>query len=261
MMMNQMFHILPVSPWPILSSLNLMNIAMSMIYLISSSLKWKILLIWIVMMIIIMTMWWSDILSETIMNGDHTLKVNMGLSMGMVMFIVSELMFFFSFFWMYFYLSLSPDIELMMNWPPYGVEKVSYSDLPLLNTAILLLSGFFVTWSHYSVMMGKMYNFFKSLYFCIFLGIYFSIIQLYEYFQASFDFSMSSFGSAFFILTGFHGFHVIVGITFLMVNLLMFKNNQKSFLILTSFDFSIWYWHFVDIIWMFLFIVIYWWKT
>nr|AAS75447.1 cytochrome oxidase subunit III [Neomaskellia andropogonis] len=260
MMMNQMFHLVNLSPWPILSSLNLLNMSISFILSIIYS-NPLIYLSWGILMINIMFQWWGDMTKENLFKGEHTFKVMSGFSMGMIMFILSEIMFFFSFFWMFFYLSLSPDVELMMKWPPLGISKISFLDLPLLNTIILLYSGFFVTWSHYSMMIGKMESFKFNLFMTLLMGVYFYMIQLYEYFQAPFDFSMSVFGSSFFILTGFHGFHVMVGIIFLLFNLIQYLNFKKSYMLFLSFEYPMWYWHFVDIIWLFLFLVLYWWKT
>lgn len=137
------------------------------------------------------------------------------------MFIVSELFFFVSFFWMFFYVSLRPSVELGLMWPPAGYEQVRFLDIPLINTLILLRSGVFVTWCHMAFIVKKS-DFFLVFKFSIILGFYFIVIQGYEYFNVSFRFADGVFGSSFFILSGFHGFHVIVGLLFLLVNYVRF---------------------------------------
>jgi cytochrome c oxidase subunit 3 len=177
----------------------------------------------------------------------------------MILFIVSEVMFFFAFFWAFFHSSLAPTIEIGSVWPPLGIEVLNPWDIPLLNTLILLLSGVTVTWAHHSIVAGERKQAIISLTLTVSLGIIFTIFQALEYIEANFTISDSVYGSTFYMATGFHGFHVLIGTIFLSVCLLrlFYKHftRQHHF----GFEAAAWYWHFVDVVWLFLFITIYWW--
>nr|YP_010128466.1 cytochrome c oxidase subunit III [Aleyrodes shizuokensis]QPO06177.1 cytochrome c oxidase subunit III [Aleyrodes shizuokensis] len=258
LMNNHCFHLVSCSPWPILISLNFVNVGFSLIFLLLHHSCFFFFFFFFIL-VLICIQWWRDIIREGLYLGSHLLVVSSGLSMGIIFFIVSEFFFFVSFFWMYFYYSLSPDMSLGLFWPPQGVGAVNYMDLPFLNTLVLLSSGFFITWSHYGLFVGD-YNLLKISYlFCIFMGFYFFVIQMYEYHELFFDFSDGVFGCSFFILTGFHGFHVLLGLIFLSFNFYRFYCNNFSFLSFYGFEYSIWYWHFVDLIWLFLYVFLYWW--
>nr|AAS77044.1 cytochrome oxidase subunit III [Aleurochiton aceris] len=258
MMNNHHFHLVSYSPWPFMMSLNLINLGISVIILIVLKI-YSSLAVSVTLMLMMKFQWWRDVVREALYEGFHSISVKTGISMGVMTFIISELCFFVSFFWMYFYLSLSPDISLGSNWPPLGTQPVSYLNIPLLNTLILLSSGFFITWAHYSLMNNNYYMMKFNYTVSILMGVYFFIIQMYEYFEISFDFSDSSFSSSFFILTGFHGFHVIVGILFITINFLRFLNHTFSMISALGFEYSVWYWHFVDVVWLFLYVFLYWW--
>nr|AAS77796.1 cytochrome oxidase subunit III [Siphoninus phillyreae] len=259
MMSNHFFHLVEFSPWPIIMSFNLISLGSSIIIMIMYK-KTMIMIMSVFMIIAVKFQWWRDIVREALYNGCHSKMVKQGISMGMLAFITSELCFFISFFWMYFYLSLSPDTSLSSTWPPKGIEPTNYLDIPLLNTLILLTSGFLITWSHYSMMINLPNIMKTTCMLTIIMGTYFFSIQMYEYYVITFDFSDSVFSSSFFILTGFHGFHVIVGILFIMVNFVRFKNFNFSISSTAGFDYSVWYWHFVDVIWLFLCMFLYWWS-
>nr|QWB85695.1 cytochrome c oxidase subunit III [Peithona prionoides] len=257
---NHPFHLVEISPWPILSALGTMTMMTGLI-------KWfhlyKINLFFLGLLIIILIMyqWWRDIVRESTFQGLHTYSVTMGLRWGMILFITSEIFFFISFFWGFFHNSLSPSIELGMNWPPKGIQTFNPIEIPLLNTLILLTSGLTVTWAHHSLMENNFKQTFQSLILTVILGIYFSILQGYEYIEAPFTISDAIYGSSFFMATGFHGLHVIIGTTFLLVCLIRHYKLHFSSIHHFGFEAAAWYWHFVDVVWLFLYISIYWWGS
>lgn len=177
----------------------------------------------------------------------------------MILFIVSEVMFFFSFFWAFFHSSLSPSIWIGCVWPPIGIEPINPWGLPFLNTIILISSGVSVTYAHRSMLASYRNGVSIGLFYSILLGVLFTFLQIFEYTVAPFNINDSIYGSIFYVSTGFHGLHVILGTVFLFVTLI--RHLKYHFLVEHHFGFeaSIWYWHFVDIVWIFLFVVIYWW--
>nr|AKQ53270.1 cytochrome c oxidase subunit III [Tenthredo tienmushana] len=255
---NHSFHLVDYSPWPLLGALGTM-------ILVSGSVKWfhfnnNSLFIWGLMIIIlIMFQWWRDIIRESTYQGLHTTSVTNGMRWGMILFITSEVFFFVSFFWAFFHSSLSPSIEIGGIWPPKGIISFNPFHIPLLNTLILISSGATITWSHHSLMNENKKESKNGLMFTIFLGILFSMLQGYEYMEAPFTMADSIYGSTFFMATGFHGIHVLIGTTFLIVNLMRLIKNHYSKFHHFGFEASAWYWHFVDVIWLFLYMSIYWW--
>lgn len=181
--------------------------------------------------------------------------------MGIILFIVSEIFFFISFFWAFFHSSLSSTIELGLCWPPRGVDRFDPFKIPLLNTIILLSSGIAVTWAHHSLLTNNFKQINNSLLITVTLGVYFSFLQIYEYIDSRFSISDSCYGATFFIATGFHGLHVLIGTTFLLVCYIRHLNNHFSIHHHFGFEASAWYWHFVDVVWLFLFVSIYWWGN
>nr|YP_009526712.1 cytochrome c oxidase subunit III [Meloimorpha japonica]AXY63916.1 cytochrome c oxidase subunit 3 [Meloimorpha japonica] len=257
---NHPFHLVNMSPWPLTGAIGAMIIAAGMISMFHQF-KFNILMVGVIITILTMIQWWRDITREGTYQGTHTYNVNIGLRWGMILFIISEVLFFISFFWAFFHSSLSPAIELGMLWPPKGISPFNPLQIPLLNTAILLASGVTVTWTHHSLMSSNYSQSSQSLLLTIILGIYFTILQAYEYLEAPFTIADSVYGSSFFVATGFHGLHVIIGTTFLLVCLI--RHNLKHFSSNHHFGFeaAAWYWHFVDIVWLFLYISIYWWGS
>nr|AXS66363.1 cytochrome c oxidase subunit 3 [Elateroidea sp. 1 KM-2017] len=257
---NHSFHLVDMSPWPILGAFNAMTIMTGMI-------KWfhmfnpSLFLMGSVSMLMIMYQWWRDITRESTMQGLHTYNVVLGLRWGMILFITSEVFFFISFFWAFFHSSLTPSIELGMNWPPKNILTFNPIQIPLLNTLILVSSGITVTWAHHSLMENNYKQTLYSLSLTILLGVYFSMLQAYEYMEASFCISDSVYGSSFFMATGFHGIHVIIGTMFLTTCLFRHKMNHFSSIHHFGFEAAAWYWHFVDVVWLFLYISIYWWGS
>uniref|UniRef100_A0AB38ZGF1 Cytochrome c oxidase subunit 3 n=1 Tax=Lucanus liuyei TaxID=2952596 RepID=A0AB38ZGF1_9SCAR len=257
---NHPYHLVDVSPWPILGALSAM---ISMVGII----KWfhmfnvNLMLLGLSITSLIMYQWWRDISRESTFQGLHTFRVTMGLRWGMILFITSEVFFFISFFWGFFHSSLAPSIELGMNWPPKGVIPFNPIEIPLLNTLILLSSGMTVTWAHHSLMENNFNQATQSLILTVILGIYFSVLQGYEYIEAPFTIADAAYGSTFFMATGFHGIHVIIGTTFLLTCLTRHLNNHFSSIHHFGFEAAAWYWHFVDVVWLFLYISIYWWGS
>nr|YP_006576048.1 cytochrome c oxidase subunit III [Euspilotus scissus]ACZ58575.1 cytochrome c oxidase subunit III [Euspilotus scissus] len=257
---NHPFHLVDISPWPLVGSL---SASITMIGLI----KWfhtnnhNLFLLGSLITLSVMIQWWRDVVREGTFQGLHTLKVSMGLRWGMILFITSEVFFFISFFWGFFHSSLSPSMELGMAWPPSGIYAFNPTEIPLLNTIILLTSGLTVTWAHHSLMENNFKSAFQGLLLTVILGIYFSILQGYEYIEAPFTIADSVYGSSFFMAAGFHGLHVLIGTTFLLVCLMRHNNNHFSQIHHFGFEAAAWYWHFVDVVWLFLYISIYWWGS
>nr|YP_214880.1 cytochrome c oxidase subunit III [Nesomachilis australica]AAV50268.1 cytochrome c oxidase subunit III [Nesomachilis australica] len=255
---NHPYHLVDPSPWPLTG-------ALGALVTVSGLTKWfhqyNIYLFFLGMFIILLTMiqWWRDVASEGTLQGLHTSPVTLGLRWGMILFILSEILFFSSFFWAFFHSSLTPTIEMGSHWPPVGITPFNPFQIPLLNTAILLASGVTVTWSHHSLMKSNHLQTLQSLTLTVILGLYFSALQAFEYFEAPFTIADAVYGSTFFMATGFHGIHVLIGTTFLLVCLmrqyfLHFSANHHF-----GFEAAAWYWHFVDVVWLFLYTSIYWW--
>nr|AXS65775.1 cytochrome c oxidase subunit 3 [Curculionoidea sp. 4 KM-2017] len=257
---NHPYHLVDQSPWPLLASLSMFSFMMGLI-------KWfhlqnpNLLIYSIITNMMIMYQWWRDIVRESTFQGLHTVKVTTGLRYGMILFIISEIFFFFAFFWAFFHSSLSPNIELGMNWPPKGIKPFNPLEIPLLNTLILLTSGLTITWSHHSLMENNYNQSIQSLFITVMLGFYFTLLQMFEYKEAPFTIADSVYGSTFFMTTGLHGFHVIIGSTFLFICLMRMYYNHFSSTHHFGFEAAAWYWHFVDVVWLFLYISIYWWGS
>lgn len=203
--------------------------------------------------------WWRDVVKESVVNGDHTPVVKLGLRYGMILFIASEVMFFVAWFWAYFNAALFPAAVNLQAWPPANIPTFDPWHLPLLNTLILLTSGTTVTWAHHAIQTGNRNGAVNGLALTILLGLSFTGIQAYEYAHAAFPFAGNVYGATFFMATGFHGFHVIVGTIFLIV--CFFRARAGHFTPERHFGFeaAAWYWHFVDVVWLFLFAAIYVW--
>jgi len=210
-----------------------------------------------------MVMWWRDVLRESRTPGLHTPIVRLGLRYGMTLFIASEVMFFVGFFWAFFHFALFPEHVLgtaTPMWPPAGITTFDPFHLPLLNTMILLLSGTTVTWAHHSLITGDRKHLIMGLGLTVLLGMSFTTFQAIEYSNAPFNFSGGGvYPAVFFLATGFHGFHVIVGTIFLLVCWFRARGGQFTPQRHFGFEAAAWYWHFVDVVWLFLFVAVYWW--
>ena len=211
--------------------------------------------------IAIMGAWFVDIVVEGTFQGHHTKIVQRGLRYGMILFIVSEVMFFFGIFWAFFHSSLSPNIEIGAVWPPKGIVPFDPWKIPLLNTLILLTSGASITWAHHALVAGNRVEVIDGLLLTVILGFIFSLFQAYEYANAFFTIKDTVYGSVFYLSTGFHGFHVIVGTIFLAFCLIRHFKYHFTDTHHFGFEAAAWYWHFVDVVWLFLFISIYWWGS
>nr|YP_009123030.1 cytochrome c oxidase subunit III [Austropotamobius pallipes]AJK90914.1 cytochrome c oxidase subunit 3 [Austropotamobius pallipes] len=254
------YHLVDVSPWPLISSVNAMMLTTGLI-------KWfhqftmDLLVLSLVGVGLTMIQWWRDVVREGTYQGIHTQIVMKGLRWGMILFIVSEVLFFFSFFWAFFHSSLSPVVEVGSYWPPMGIQPFNPFGIPLLNTTILLSSGATVTWAHHAILNSNHLEALQGLMMTVVLGVYFTGLQAYEYIEASFSIADSIYGSTFFVATGFHGLHVVIGSSFLLVCLYrMYKCHFSSYHHF-GFEAAAWYWHFVDVVWLFLYIFIYWWGS
>lgn len=255
---NHPFHLVDYSPWPILGAIRAYSILISIIYIFHFY-KINYLIFSFILIIIIIYQWWRDVSRERTFQGHHTLKVSINIRWGIILFIISEIFFFIRFFWGFFHRSLSPSIELGIIWPPIGIIPFNPIQIPLLNTIILLSSGLTVTWAHHSLIENNYKQISIRLLITIILGFYFSLLQLFEYLEAPFTIADSIYGSSFFIATGFHGLHVLIGTTFLIICLIRHLNYHFSYTHHFGFEAAAWYWHFVDIVWLFLYISIYWW--
>jgi cytochrome c oxidase subunit 3 len=205
--------------------------------------------------------WWRDVIRESVVRGDHTPVVKLHLRYGMILFIASEVMFFVAWFWAYFNAALFPHAINLPAWPPANIATFDPWSLPLLNTLILLTSGTTVTWAHHAIQTGNQRAAVNGLGLTILLGLTFTAVQAYEYMHAAFGFAGNIYGATFFMATGFHGFHVIVGTIFLIV--CFFRARAGHFTPERHFGFeaAAWYWHFVDVVWLFLFAAIYVWGA
>ena len=256
------FHLVSPSPWPFNTSISLLNIALT------AALTFHIffhsintLLLTLLCVIYSMCLWFRDIISEGTYLGNHTLAVQRGLNMGVGLFIVSEALFFLAIFWAFFHSALSPTIELGAKWPPMGIQSINPFELPLLNTIILLSSGVTVTYSHHSLIQGNRRGALNGLVITVVLAVIFTALQGVEYTVSSFTISDGTYTSCFYFGTGFHGLHVMIGTAFLAVGfwrLLAYHLTENHHLGLES---GILYWHFVDVVWLFLYISVYYWGS
>ena len=273
------YHLVKPSPWPLLGSVAGVATAIGLVILLKGVLgvpkgtPW-VFAIGIAGLLYTMAGWWTDVVKEA-NEGDHTPVVSIGLRYGMILFIASEIMFFVAWFWIFFEMALfhhvrtaSPIDEVRAawaSWPPKGVETLDPWHFPLINTLTLLLSGTTVTWAHHALQVGDRKSARNGLILTILLGLLFTSIQAYEYSEIFGDHMFFSpdaassglYGSSFIMATGFHGFHVIIGTIFLTVCLIRLLNGgftpQKHF----GFEAAAWYWHFVDVVWLFLFAFLY----
>nr|YP_008993083.1 cytochrome c oxidase subunit III [Paraplagusia blochii]AFB71266.1 cytochrome oxidase subunit 3 [Paraplagusia blochii] len=254
------YHMVDPSPWPLAG-------ALAALLLTSGLVLWFhfndmiLLTVGLIVLTLTVAQWWRDVVRESTFLGHHTAPVQKGLRYGMVLFIISEVLFFTGFFWAFYHSSLAPTAELGGIWPPAGINPLDAFEVPLLNTGILLASGATVTWAHHSILAGKRKQAIHSLFFTILLGLYFTALQAVEYYEAPFTIADGVYGSTFFVATGFHGLHVIIGTTFLAICLLRQIRYHFTSSHHFGFEAAAWYWHFVDVVWLFLYVSIYWWGS
>jgi len=279
------YHLVNPSPWPLIGTVSLFVLAIGAVTfmkglstaetgIFTKGTPW-IMLIGFGMVIYTMAGWWREVVKES-HGGDHTPVVQIGLRYGMILFIVSEIMFFVAWFWSFFEMtifhearagltfdqSLLEGLRDWASWPPPQIDgdQVKTFDpfhLPLMNTLILLLSGTTVTAAHHALQHDRRGQAKLMLFITIILGILFTCLQVIEYAEAGFSFSGSLYGSAFYMATGFHGAHVVIGTIFLIVCLLRMMGGGLTAKKHLGFEFAAWYWHFVDVVWLFLFAFVY----
>lgn len=252
--MISVFHVLSLSLWPIVISRAVL-ISFIRLYL-SIKVGFNIL---ILIAIIVILNWFKDVRRESDLLVEHSFINNIFFKTGIILFISSEVMFFVSFFWCYFDFVLVVDIELGNVWPPKGIQRISPFRIPLLNTLILLSSGVLITWTHFSILNNDWFYSVVTLLFTLVLGVYFLFIQYQEYIDATYTFIRRGYGRIFFLATGFHGFHVLLGCILIAARLYRLIILSCDSFSHYNFEFSAWYWHFVDVVWLFLYIFIYWW--
>lgn len=254
------FHLVDPSPWPLFGSLSsFIMIIGGVLYMHSYENGGITFLLGLSLLLYTMFVWWRDIVREATYQGHHTKEVQTGLRYGVLLFIVSEVMFFSAFFWAFFHASLAPNIEIGSVWPPVGIEPMNAWEVPFLNTLILLSSGATVTWAHHAIVAGYRKEAILALILTIVLAAIFTALQIFEYATASFSIADGVYGSTFYMATGFHGFHVFIGTCALTVCLFRQMNYHFTTTHHVGFEAAAWYWHFVDVVWLFLFVSIYWW--
>ena len=262
---KQPYHLVDPSPWPITGAMAAGMTVLGIIFAAHFH-NYILLGLGLALVLAVMFFWWRDVIRESSTPGMHSAIVRLGMRYGMMLFIASEVMFFVGFFWAYFSFAILPEtVGVALNtavntvWPPPGVVTFDPIHLPLLNTMLLLLSGTTVTWAHHSLLIGDRKGLTSGLLLTVLLGMTFTMCQAIEYSEAPFKFYGGGvYSSVFFLATGFHGFHVIIGTIFLAV--CWFRARGGAFTPDRHFGFeaAAWYWHFVDVVWLFLFICIYW---
>jgi len=260
MVFSSSFLAIQSSFWPILVSVSLFSTTASILIYLNSLVELWDLFLRVFWVGFIAFLWWKDFSRERLL-GYHSHKLEVSLRRAILLFILSEVFFFLSFFWAFYDFSLSPVIEIGIIWPPVGIQPLSAYSVPLLNTVILLSRGVSVTWAHHSIVENYYLKAILRLGITVGLGVYFIFIQWVEYREAPFSIADGCYGRIFFIGTGFHGIHVIIGTRFLFYVLLLLGDVKLAFNHHFSFEAAAWYWHFVDVVWLVLFISIYWWGS
>ncbi len=282
------FHLVDPSPLPFLLSLSIFGLAASVVIYLHQEVYlnfngFSLMVFFFITTTLLMARWWRNVIIESFLLY-HNKVVKKGLKVGFALFIVSEVMFFFGFFWAYFYNALSPSIWVGGIWPPFAITVFNPLTLPLANTGILLTSGLTITYSHMYMSLKNSYYYAKEgMALTIFLALIFIYIQFQEFYYAPFSIADGIYGSTFFMITGLHGFHVIVGTIFIFVCYLRYKpalfdigaaNISKGLIkilkksgghtsyfyttkLFTGFITASWYWHFVDVVWIYVYIFLY----
>ena len=254
------WHLVDPSPWPFVAALGgFLLTTGGVLYMHNYIHGGYILLFGFTIVLYVMYVWWRDIIREATFEGQHTYSVQRGLRLGMILFIVSEVMLFFAFFWGFFHSSLSPTYNIGTVWPPTAITTIPAIGIPLTNTVFLLSSGATVTWAHHAIIVRAKKQALIALILTTILAAFFTALQGLEYVESPFNISDSVYGSCFFITTGFHGAHVLIGTIFLLISFIRIIFNHFTSTHHFGFEAAAWYWHFVDVVWLFLFVVIYWW--
>jgi cytochrome c oxidase subunit 3 len=256
------FHMIAPSPWPLLTANSVFALVVAFVGFFHGYLN-SVFFVFVGLFLVVtsMSLWFRDVIREATFEGRHTSRVQIGLRLGMILFIISEVMFFFGFFWAFFHSSLAPAIQIGAVWPPKGIETFDAFGIPFLNTVILLSSGASVTWAHHAILAGNRSDALLGLILTIILAIVFTGLQYFEYTHATFTIADSVYGSCFYMATGFHGLHVIIGTIFITVCLVRLARHHFTKEHHFGFEAAAWYWHFVDVVWLFLFVSIYYWGN
>lgn len=254
------FHLVDPSPWPLVSSTAAFGATSGgVLQMHGQTGGGSFLTFSLLFLVTSMFIWWRDIIREGTFEGQHTSIVQLGLRFGVILFIVSEVMFFVAFFWAFFWASLAPVPEIGSVWPPQGIEVLSPWEVPFLNTLILLSSGASVTWAHHAIICGNRKEAINGLILTVGLALIFTALQGFEQVNANFSISDSIYGATFQMATGFHGFHVLIGTIALSVMLIRVVMQHFTKQHHFGFEAAAMYWHFVDVVWLFLFIAVYYW--
>jgi cytochrome c oxidase subunit 3 len=254
------FHLVDPSPWPFMAAMSGLAVTSGgVMYMHGFSGGFFSLIFGLSFLTFILFMWWRDVVREATFGGHHTKAVQKSHRLGFILFIVSEVMFFFGFFWAFFHSSLAPTVEIGCIWPPAGITPFNPWGVPLLNTCILLLSGVTITSAHHYIIRGDSEQARMGFIGTIVLALAFTALQVLEYVEAPFNISDGIYGSTFYMATGFHGFHVIIGTSFIFYSFIRMLLSHFTKTHHFGFEAAAWYWHFVDVVWLFLFVSIYWW--
>ena len=252
------------SRWPIVGSIGLFFLALGAVFTMNAvSGGWYIVLVGAIVMTYMLFGWFGTVIRES-ESGKYNKQVDVSFRWSMSWFIFSEVMFFAAWFWSFFkhaMYPMGPDSPRVDGvWPPVGIETFDPFHLPLINTLILLCSGAAATWAHHALVHEENREDMKmGLWIAIALGAVFTLFQAYEYSHAAFGFSGNIYGANFFMATGFHGFHVLVGTIFLFICLMRTYRGHFTAKSHIGFEAAAWYWHFVDVVWLFLFFAVYIW--
>lgn len=264
------YHLVNPSPWPLLTSFSMLAMVLGAALSLHHEQPVGHIMLFggVALVALFAALWWRDVIREGVKDHAHTREVATGLRAGMALFITSEVMFFVAFFWAFFDSAAFPKLPLddvwaiaEGPWPPKGIHPFNAWDLPFMNTLILLLSGTTVTWAHHALLKGDREAVKKGLWCTVLLGLSFTSLQAFEYAHAAFGLKDTVYASTFFLATGFHGLHVMIGTAFLAVMLRRSYTGTLESKQHLGFEFAAWYWHFVDVVWLFLFVSIYWWGA
>jgi cytochrome c oxidase subunit 3 len=254
------YHLVTPSPWPLITSQATLFLAIAGIsYMRFYPSSIDLFICAVLFLVLSASFWWKDVVRESTFEGNHVSRVQSGIKIAFALFIISEIMFFFAFFWGFFHSSIAPTAEIGAIWPPKGILVFDMKYVPFLNTLVLATSGCTITWAHHALTAGNKTECQTGLMYTIILAVIFTLGQAVEYIDADFTISDSVFGSVFFMTTGFHGFHVFVGTCFLVVNYIRLRKNNFTIEHHLGFELGAWYWHFVDTVWLLLFVLYYGW--
>jgi cytochrome c oxidase subunit 3 len=254
------YHLVDVSPWPILMSFAFLLFALSLVAGFVPNVKTNTfaLIASPLLILLILVQWFRDIIREA-RGGYHTTRVQKGILISFELFLVTEVMLFFSFFWAFFHSSLAPAVELGCQWPPMGINPVNTWSLPLFGTCLLLSSGMILTLGHHALIRGQANLAILGMLGSVVLGALFAFAQFGEYCFAEFTIADSVFGSIFYMTTGLHFFHVVAGVLFLLVGMVRLMLDQVTSEHHMGIEFAIYYWHLVDVVWLAVYVLYYWW--